>query len=101
MASGFNAQVDKEMVVLSGQVHRENLDAWYAIVREMLLTPGFREDDLARLRQQQANAIRVSLRGNNDEEFGKEVLYEQVYGPGHPYGTLNMGHARDVEALTL
>jgi zinc protease len=101
MAAGFSAQVDKEMVKLSGQVHRDNLEAWYAIVREMLLTPGFREDDLARLKQQQANAIRVNLRSNNDEEFGKEMLYERVYAAGHPYGVLNMGHAKDVEAITL
>ncbi|MEZ5463685.1 MAG: insulinase family protein [Lysobacteraceae bacterium] len=101
LAAGFGAQVDKEMLVLGGQVHRDNLDAWYEIVREQLLTPGFREDDFERIKQQQLNAIRVSLRGNNDEEFGKEALYEQVYGAEHPYGTLNMGAAGDLEKLTL
>ncbi|HEX5757483.1 MAG TPA: insulinase family protein, partial [Arenimonas sp.] len=101
LASGFNAQVDKEMLKLSGTVHRDNLQAWYALVREMLLEPGFREDDLARLKQQQANAIRINLRSNNDEEFGKEALYEFSYGAKHPYGTLNLGKAGDVEKLTL
>jgi len=101
LAAGLTAQVDKETVLLSGSVHRDNLDAWYAVVREMLLEPGFRDEDLQRLKQQQANAIRVSLRANNDEELGKEALYEMVYGPAHPYGTLTLGHAKDVEALTL
>ena len=101
LAAGFGAQVDKEMLVLGGQVHRDNLDAWYDVVREQLLTPGFREDDFQRIKQQQLNAIRVSLRGNNDEEFGKEALYQEVYGPEHPYGTLNMGSAGDLEKLTL
>jgi zinc protease len=101
LAAGLSAQVDKETVLLSGTVHRDNLEAWYAVVREMLLEPGFREEDLVRLKQQQVNAIRTSLRANNDEELGKEALYEMVYGPQHPYGALTLGHARNVEALTL
>lgn len=101
LASGLWAQVDKHMLRLSGIVHRDNLDAWYGLVREMLLEPGFREEDLQRLKQQQINAIRVSLRGNNDEELGKEALYETVYGPSHPYGRLNMGHAGDIGSITL
>ena len=101
MASGLGAQVDKEMVKLSGTVHRDNLAAWHGLVREMLLEPGFREDDFQRLKQLQLNAIRVDLRSNNDEELGKEALYEMVYGPQHPYGTLNPGHLGDVESITL
>ena len=42
----------------------------------MLLTPGWREDDFRRVKDDAINAIKVSLRGNNDEELGKEVLYE-------------------------
>jgi zinc protease len=101
MASGLSAQVDKEMVKLSGTVHRDNLAAWHGLVREMLLEPGFREDDFKRLKQLQLNAIRVDLRSNNDEELGKEALYEMVYGAEHPYGTLNPGHLEDVESITL
>jgi zinc protease len=101
LAAGFDAQVDKEMVKFSGTVHRDNLAAWYALAREMLVEPGFRDEDFARLKQQQLNAIRVDLRSNNDEEFGKEALYEMIYGPTHPYGTLNAGHLRDIESITL
>ena len=101
LASGLGAQVDKEMLRLASTVHRDNLDAWYDLVSEMVLEPGFREDDFQRLKQQQVNAIRVSLRGNNDEELAKEVLYEMVYGADHPYGTLTLGHVAEVEALTL
>ena len=36
------------------------------------------------------NFLRVSLRGNNDEELGKEVLYNEIYA-GHPYGHHNAG----------
>jgi len=101
LASGLGTQIDKEMVKFAATVHRDNVDAWYALMREMLLEPGFREDDFARLKQQQLNAIKVDLRSNNDEEFGKEALYEAVYGPAHPYGALSAGHIEDLESITL
>ena len=101
MAASFGAQVDKEMVRLSGTVHRDNLDAWYALATEQLLTPGWREEDFTRLQTQLVNAILTDLVANNDEELGKEALYQFIYGPEHPYGTLTLGRVEDVQALTL
>jgi zinc protease len=101
IASGFYAQVDKEMTRLSGQVHRDNLDTWYRYVRSQLLNPGWGEQDFDRVRNQQRNAIRTGLVGNNDEELGKEVLYASIYGSDHPYGSLNLGHNSDLDAITL
>ena len=49
MAARFDATVDKEMTVLSGGMHRDNLAAWYGLVSEQLLTPGWRESDLERV----------------------------------------------------
>src|SRR5262249_1127396 len=45
MASSIDSQVDKEMTVFSGTTHVENLDRYYALLRDMLLDPGFRPDD--------------------------------------------------------
>lgn len=101
LAAGFNARIGQERITLTGQVHRDNLEEWYGIVRGQLVTPGFREEDFERIRTQLINNIRANLRGNNDEELGKEVLLEFVYGPDHPYGTLRFGHVGDIEALTL
>ncbi|MDJ0905289.1 MAG: pitrilysin family protein [Woeseiaceae bacterium] len=101
MASGFNAQVDKEMTRLSGQVHKDNLDAWYELVRGQLLFPAWSEQDLARIKQQVTNGIRTDLVANNDEELGKEVLYTAIYVDGHPYGSLNYGNTGDIESITL
>ena len=101
IASGFGAQVDKEMSRLAGQVHRDNLDIWYRYVRSQLLDPGWREQDFSRVRTQLVNAVRTSLVGNNDEELGKELLYAEIYGDAHPYGSLNLGHSADLASLTL
>jgi zinc protease len=47
------------------------------------------------------NAIRTELVGNNDEELGKEVLYGEIYGPEHPYGSLNLGDVSDLQSMTI
>jgi zinc protease len=101
IAAGFEAQVDKEMTRLSGQVHRDNLDTWYSLVRGQLLFPAWSEQDLERIRTQIGNAIRTDLVGNNDEELGKELLYAELYGEDHPYGSLNLGAIGDIESITL
>ncbi|MGD8688588.1 MAG: pitrilysin family protein [Gammaproteobacteria bacterium] len=101
MAAGFTAQVDKEMTRLAGEVHRDNLAGWYKLVAEQLYQPGFREDDFKRIKQQLVNAVQTDLKGNNDEELGKEALYRFVYGPGHPYASYDLGAASDLQALTL
>jgi zinc protease len=101
MAAGFGAQVDKEMTRLSGQVHKDNLDAWYELVRGQLLFPAWSEQDFERIRTQMKNGIRTDLVGNNDEELGKEYLYARIYGPEHPYGSLNLGAVSDIDSITL
>ncbi|HET7370912.1 MAG TPA: pitrilysin family protein [Gammaproteobacteria bacterium] len=101
LAAYISADVDKEMTSFSGEVHRDRLDAYYATLREVLLTPGWRKSDFERLKTRLINAIRTDLRGDNDEELGKEALYEAIYPPNHPYGHLNFGIVGDIQKLTL
>ncbi len=101
IAAGFGAQVDKEMTRLSGQVHKDNLAAWYELVRGQLLYPAWSEQDFKRVQTQLINSIRTDLVGNNDEELGKEFLYTTIYGDDHPYGSLNLGSVADLESITL
>ena len=100
MAASVSAQVDKEMTVFEGTTHRESLDGYYAILRGMLLDPGWREDDFRRLKDEAMNFLRIQLRSNNEEELGKEFLYLQIY-KGHPYGHHNSGTLASLNALTL
>lgn len=100
MAAGFGHQVDKEMLRFTGRVHKEKASEWLDLVIESLTNPGFREDDFQRLKQQQINAVITDLKGNNDEELGKEVLYSELYN-NHPYQTNNLGDLSELEALTL
>ncbi len=99
MAASFYAQTDKEMTAFSGSTHVDNLNEYYKIIRALLLDPGWRQEDFARVQDEAINAIRVSLR-NNDEELGKEVLYHDIF-KGTPYGTYNLGTVTSLQKLTL
>ncbi|HYE32551.1 MAG TPA: pitrilysin family protein [Methylomirabilota bacterium] len=100
MATSFGWQIDKEMTVFTGSTHVDNLDKYYALIREMLLEPGFRDEDFQRLKSDAMNFLKVSLREGNDEELGKERLYGLIY-KDHPYGHHNMGKVSSLEKLTL
>src|SRR5438309_3398286 len=101
MATSFSWQVDKEMTVFSGTTHADNLEKYYSLIREMLLDPGFREDDFQRLKEEAINYLKNSLRGGNDEELGKEVLYTMIYPPAHSYGHQNIGAVGALEKMTI
>lgn len=100
MAAGFGAQTDKEMTTFVGQTHVDNLPKYYAIIRQMLLEPGFREDDFTRLKQDAINFLKVNLRESNDEELGKERLYNIIYA-GTAYENHSIGRVSSLEKLTL
>ena len=99
MAGSVAVQVDKEMTAFSGVTHVDTLAAYYKLLRARLVEPGFREEDFTRVKENLINAIRSSLR-NNDEELAKEVLYENIFH-GTPYGDYNLGTVESLEKLTL
>src|SRR5215467_970074 len=100
MATSFRSQVDKEVTAFMGETHVDNLEKYYQIVSEMLLNPGWRADDFKRLKDDAINYLKVSLRGNNDEELAKEQLYNFIY-EGTPYGHENGGTIEALERITL
>jgi zinc protease len=100
MAAAFRSHVDKEVTVFAGQTHADNLNHYYGIIRDMLLDPGWRTEDFNRLKENAINYLKVSLRGNNDEELAKEQLYSFIY-LGTPYGHENTGTVESLERITL
>ncbi|MCU1261239.1 MAG: insulinase family protein, partial [Bryobacterales bacterium] len=100
MATSVSSYTDKQMMTFTAETHVDNLDKFYAIFRAMLLEPGWGEEDFRRVKDDQINALRVNLRGNNDEELGKEELYNLIYA-GQPYGRENLGTVSALEKFTL
>ncbi len=99
-SASIRAQFDKEMTVLVGEVHRDHLEPFFAIVRDLLVAPRFDESDFARNRDFLTNTVVATLRGSDDEELGKEALNALLYA-GHPYESPTVGTEEGLAALTL
>ncbi len=100
MSAYMRLNVDKEMSVFTGQIHVDNLEEYYSIIKNMLLKPGFREEDFIRIKTNQLNFLERTLVSNMDEPFGKEILNLAMY-EGHPYGHTYAGTVESVKRLTL
>ena len=100
MAAGYSSQVDKEMTVFIGVVHKDHLNPYYELLRDSILSPGLKQEDFDRLKADQLNYVAKTLRFNNDEELGKEALNWAIF-QGHPYGRPDEGTVTGIQSLTL
>ena len=99
-SASISAQSDKEVTTVTGRVHRDHLEPFYAIFRDLILAPRFDPADFERNRDRLRNAVVSTLRGNDDEELSKETLNALLYR-GHPYEAPTMGTELGLEAITL
>lgn len=100
MAAGYGVSVDKEMTVFRGVVHRDNLEGYYALFRNALLSPGFAEEDFNRVKAQVLNYLERGRRFQRDEELSKELLFWLAYR-GTPYEHPVEGYVQSVRSITL
>lgn len=100
MAASVGLRVDKEMSVFTATIHSDNLENFYEIFKDMMLDPGFREEDFIRIKTNQLNFLEKTLVSNMDEQFGKEILNLMMY-KNHPYGHHEAGTVESVKKLTL
>jgi zinc protease len=100
MAAEIEYYADKDACVFSGTVHRDNLDRFAELLADQILTPRFSEEDFARNRQDALDSITKTLRGNDDENLGKQALATLLY-PEHPYGHPTAGTVAGLSALTV
>lgn len=99
-AAGINPQVDKEVTMFIGEVHKDHLDEFYKIFTDLILNPRFDEADFARNKDLIINHLENSLRGTDDENLGKQALNELIY-ENHPYRTTEVGTIQGLKSITL
>jgi zinc protease len=98
MAAGIGMQVDREVTVVHGTVHRDHLDRYYDLIRQVVLEPRFDAKEFKRLKDDQRNNLVAGLRAVDDEGLGIESLASLLYA-GHPYGRPVEGTVRGIDAL--
>ena len=99
-AASIEAQADKEATTFIGHVHRDHLEPFSVILKDLVLSPRFDVSDFERNKEFLTNTLVSSLRGNDDEELGKEALNALLYD-GHPYGAPTIGTEHGLAAITL
>jgi zinc protease len=100
MAARIRYYGDKDAFVFGGTVHRDNLAAFADLLAAQVLEPRFSPEDFARNRQDHLDHLTKTLRGNDDEDLGKEAFGEVLYH-GHPYGSPTAGTVAGLGAITL
>lgn len=100
MAAGYSVTVDKEMTNLTGRIHRDNLEAYYTLFKNALLSPAFNEADFNRIKAQRLNFLERGRRYSRDEELSKELLFWMAYD-GTPYQHPAEGYVESVRSITL
>lgn len=99
MAARVSFYVDRDMTVFEGQVHRDHLERFYPIFRDLIVAPRLADADLDRVRRQTVADLTLDLRGSSDEALGQEALQSLIYR-GHPYGHPALGTEAGLAALT-
>jgi len=100
MAAEYHYSVDKEMTDFTGRVHRDNLASYYALFKNVVLSPDFREEDFTRIKTRTLNYLKQARRFSNDEELSKELLYREIFR-GTPYEHPEEGYVTSVETIGL
>jgi zinc protease len=100
LAANIRVYGDKESVVFEGMVHRDNAEKFADLLSDQILNPRFAEADFTRNRQDAIDHLTKTLRGNDDENLGKQAMASVLYA-GHPYGYPSPGTVAGLEAITL
>lgn len=100
LAAGYSSSVDKEMTNFTGRVHKDNLEAFYALFRNALLSPAFAEADFTRIKAQRLNLLERARRYSRDEELSKTLLYWMAYD-GTPFQHPEDGYVDSVRSITI
>ncbi len=98
MAATIDIQVDREMTVFSGRVHRNDAEKFADVLADMLISPVLAEDALKRIRSDALTTVRNRLRWDSDEELGKAAMMSLMAGR-HPYGHPVVGVASSLEKI--
>ncbi|HZS36510.1 MAG TPA: pitrilysin family protein [Polyangia bacterium] len=100
MATEVHVRTDKELTTFYTTVHQDHLSKMISILTDVVAHPRWDVKEFNRLRDSTVNDVEKRLRQGDDENLGKESLWELLYS-GHPYGRLTIGHAADLRAITL
>ncbi|PCI75944.1 MAG: hypothetical protein COB20_11675 [SAR86 cluster bacterium] len=100
MAARYGVNSDKEVTVFSFEVHQDYLNEFYPILKGLILTPRFSEDDFSRVMVNQQNYVDQVIRASSDEDYSKVALEDLLFR-GNNYQHMKQGTSEGVGNITL
>jgi zinc protease len=100
MAVNYDVSVDKEVVVFTFQVHKDFADKFYPVLRDLILSPAFADEDFKNVRSNQQNYVEEVIRTSSDEEYSKMALEDLLFR-GTNYQHMVDGTTAGVSTITL
>ncbi len=75
-----------------------NADAMFGILSDVVLHPAFTPAEIERVRKERLTTL---LQQRDDpRQLGIRTFYRELYGAGHPYGTIDLGTESSNKAIT-
>ncbi|MBL7923313.1 MAG: insulinase family protein [Bacteroidia bacterium] len=99
-AASYGVSVDKEVSIFTFSVHRDHLEKFYPVIRNLMLTPRFDAEDFNRVKSNQQNYIDEVIRTSSDEEYSKKLLEDLLFR-GSSYQHPVAGTSEGVKACSL
>jgi len=100
MAASYGSDVDKEVSIFTFSVHKDFAEKFYPVIRELMLTPSFTEEDFKRVKSNQQNYVDQVIRSSSDEDYSKMLLEDQLFR-GTGYQHMVLGKSSGVSSITL
>jgi zinc protease len=99
-AAELSVHTGRDQTVFVARVHRDHLPVFLPILEDVLARPRLPRGELERLRDNALSELTLELRGNDDEELGKQTLQAMLY-EDHPYGHPPLGTEAGLRAAGL
>ena len=99
-AASYGSSCDKEVSNFYFSVPADFLNPFYDIIKGLMLTPSFKEEDFNRVKSNQQNYVDQVIRSSSDEEYGKKALEDLMFR-GTNYQHLTQGTTNSIKSITL
>ncbi len=99
-AAEYGVSVDKEVTIFTFQVHKDHLAKFYPIIKGLILSPRFADDDFNRVKSNDQNYVDEVVRSSSDEEYSKMTLEDLLFR-GTNYQHMVSGTSSGVKNCTI
>ncbi len=101
LAGELGVTVAREQTSFTITVSQEDSHSALDLLAQMILAPAWDNGEFERIKTETLDELENQIPREDQEELGKEVLNQKIFGNTHPYSHLVEGTKKSIKALTL